>query len=94
MKSITPAGHTWEPVRIECPCGIDRMDCDYHKPDTKRKPISIKKLTTEDIDLVINHAIQKKSTLTTVTLTSVKDIVNPELFAAYCLAMYPHIYKP
>ncbi len=68
MKSITPAGHTWVPVRIECPCGIDRMDCDYHKPDIKRKPISIKKLTTEDIDLVIDHAIQKKSTLTTITI--------------------------
>jgi hypothetical protein len=23
-----------------------------------------------------------------------KNIVNPEQFAAYCLAMYPHIYKP
>lgn len=32
MPSAPKAPAAPEPVRVECPCGIHREDCDYHRP--------------------------------------------------------------
>lgn len=50
VRSITPKGYVWAPVNFysECPCGINRWDCTYHKPECK--PIKSQKLTIVVID--------------------------------------------
>lgn len=57
VRSITPEGHAWVPVNTysECPCGINRWDCTYHKPE--RKPIKVKKLTNEDVERIIREGL-------------------------------------
>ena len=94
---ITPAGHVWLPVETASPFGIEQ-------PTTKRSELivrePIKGATIHKVYFTQSGELYKHTgdipdePLTEVTLTGVKEIVNPEQFAAYCLAMYPHIYKP